>query len=72
MNIWHTCFMNLYRTGMLLINFELCYIYSTSTDIAMISSADFSHNSRMYNAVKAGKIRDYGETYIDIIFDDEY
>ena len=36
----------------------------------MISSVDFSHNSRMYNAVKAGKIRDYGETYIDIIFDD--
>lgn len=40
--------------------------------MAMISSVDFSHNSRMYNAVKAGKIRDYGETYIDIIFDDEY
>ena len=38
----------------------------------MISFVDFSHNSRMYNAVKAGGLEYYIEGNIDIIFDDEY
>ena len=38
----------------------------------MISSVDFSHNSRMYDAVKEGELDKKINGEVDIIFDDEY
>ena len=52
--------------------FNVDYTIPVSANLAMICSVNFSHNSRMYDAVKAGNIEEDIEGNIEIIFDDEY
>ena len=52
--------------------FNVDYTIPVSDNLAMISSVDFSHNSRMYDAVKEGELDKKMNGKVDIIFDDVY